>query len=108
LQHGKHVIKPFRSSTARFFTQFEKLDEFALLLQTTLDESSTFINVNHKKTGPIQLEQFKPRMAKDIIDKIDIALQESYGFTNEELDFIINYDIKYRMGDDLFADEEAW
>ena len=22
----------------------------------------------------------------------------SYGFTNEELDFIINYDIKYRMG----------
>lgn len=47
-------------------------------------------------------------MAKDIIDKIDIALQESYGFTNEELDFIINYDIKYRMGDDLFADEEAW
>jgi hypothetical protein len=25
----------------------------------------------------------------------------------EELDFIINYDIKYRMGDDLFADEDG-
>ena len=24
-----------------------------------------------------------------------------YGFTEEELDFIINYDIKYRMGDEL-------
>jgi hypothetical protein len=23
-----------------------------------------------------------------------------YGFTDEELDFIINYDIKYRMGQD--------
>ncbi len=23
------------------------------------------------------------------------------GFTDEELDFIINYDIKYRMGDEL-------
>ncbi len=29
------------------------------------------------------------------------------GFTDEELDFIINYDIKYRMGDDLFEDDEG-
>jgi hypothetical protein len=26
------------------------------------------------------------------------------GFTDEELDFIINYDIKYRMGHDSEAD----
>jgi len=26
------------------------------------------------------------------------ALAEHYGFTDEEMDFIINYDIKYRMG----------
>jgi hypothetical protein len=26
-----------------------------------------------------------------------------YGFTEEELDFIINYDIKYRMGKELDA-----
>jgi len=30
-------------------------------------------------------------------------LLRHYGFTDEELDFIINYDIKYRMGGD--ADE---
>ena len=29
-----------------------------------------------------------------------------YGFTEEELDFIINYDIKYRMGVDTEGDEE--
>lgn len=28
-----------------------------------------------------------------------------YSFTDEELDFIINYDIKYRMGRDV-AEEE--
>jgi hypothetical protein len=36
-----------------------------------------------------------------MIDKIDKALTKHYGFTEEELDFIINYDIKYRMGDEL-------
>ena len=29
-----------------------------------------------------------------------------YGFTDEELDFIINYDIKYRMGDALDDDSK--
>lgn len=31
-------------------------------------------------------------------NKIDCILAQHYGFTDEELDFIINYDIKYRMG----------
>jgi len=29
-----------------------------------------------------------------------------YGFTEEELDFIINYDIKYRMGREAELDDE--
>ena len=36
--------------------------------------------------------------SKPIIDEIDKVLAVHYGFTEEELDFIINYDIKYRMG----------
>lgn len=32
------------------------------------------------------------------------VLAQHYGFTGEELDFIINYDIKYRMGDKLFEE----
>ncbi|MBV9229187.1 MAG: hypothetical protein JOZ18_07725 [Chloroflexi bacterium] len=36
--------------------------------------------------------------SKPIIDEIDRMLARHYGFTDEELDFIINYDIKYRMG----------
>ena len=32
--------------------------------------------------------------------QIDRVLAQHYGFTDEELDFIINYDIKYRMGKD--------
>jgi hypothetical protein len=34
------------------------------------------------------------------------VLTRHYKFTEEELDFIINYDIKYRMGSDSEADED--
>ena len=44
------------------------------------------------------------KKSKPIIDKIDELLAKHYGFTEEELEFIINYDIKYRMGDELNAD----
>ncbi|HTW24459.1 MAG TPA: DNA methyltransferase [Candidatus Baltobacteraceae bacterium] len=39
-----------------------------------------------------------PKHSKGIIDRIDTALARHYGFTAEELDFLVNYDIKYRMG----------
>ena len=32
---------------------------------------------------------------------IDTLLAGHYGLSGEELDFIINYDIKYRMGEEL-------
>ena len=44
--------------------------------------------------------EFYPKKSKPIIDKIDWVLAKHYGFTDEELDFIINYDIKYRLGAD--------
>jgi len=37
----------------------------------------------------------------DVALVIDKNIAKRYGFTEEELDFIINYDIKYRMGDEL-------
>jgi len=54
-----------------------------------------------EKTGLTKQEEFYPKLSKHIIDKIDKVLAEHYGFTQEELDFIINYDIKYRMGKEL-------
>ena len=53
-----------------------------------------------KLTGDIVYQEFYPRLSKSIIDQIDQVLAQHYGFTDEELDFIINYDIKYRMGKD--------
>jgi hypothetical protein len=50
-----------------------------------------------EKSG-LHLETFNYRLTKPLIDQIDTLLAKHYGFTEEELDFIINYDIKYRMG----------
>ena len=55
-------------------------------------------NSEVKKQGKLTIQQTFPRLSKTIIDRVDAALAEHYGFTDEELDFIINYDIKYRMG----------
>jgi hypothetical protein len=48
----------------------------------------------------IEYEEFSASHSKSIIDEIDRVIAQHYGFTDEELDFIINYDIKYRMGRD--------
>ncbi|MDE7457075.1 MAG: Eco57I restriction-modification methylase domain-containing protein [Prevotella sp.] len=56
---------------------------------------------NQVNTGEVKLQTFYIGKSKPIIDEIDKVLAKHYGFTEEELDFIINYDIKYRMGDEL-------
>ena len=55
----------------------------------------------NKASGEITQDFYYVRLSKPIIDEIDKLLASHYGFTEEELDFIINYDIKYRMGDEL-------
>ncbi len=52
-----------------------------------------------------EFQEFRPSASKNIIDEIDLVLAKHYGFTEEELDFIINYDIKYRMGRDAEGTE---
>ena len=53
----------------------------------------------------IEYAELNTAQSKPIIDEIDRVLARHYGFTDEELDFIINYDIKYRMGD-LLGEED--
>jgi hypothetical protein len=50
------------------------------------------------RAGHITYQEFSPGATKPILDEIDTVLGAHYGFTPEELDFIINYDIKYRLG----------
>jgi Protein of unknown function (DUF3553) len=63
-------------------------------------------NAAHLMRGATGSYTVYAKKSKPIIDEIDRVLAQHYGFTDEELDFIINYDIKYRMGKDAEGDDE--
>ena len=78
------------------------LCEHALVLLSKQLESDMQTNskrrvYHYRTTGRVEYDEFYIKMSKPIIDEIDRVLAKHYGFTDEELDFIINYDIKYRM-----------
>jgi hypothetical protein len=52
----------------------------------------------YRTTGKVVYDEFYPGRSKAVLDEIDRALAGHYGFTDDELDFIINYDLKYRLG----------
>ena len=52
----------------------------------------------YKGEKAVECLAFKVNKSKKIINEFDRMLAQYYGFTEEELDFIINYDIKFRVG----------
>jgi hypothetical protein len=71
-----------------------------------LFENSVRRRIRYQATGWIEYDEFYPRKSKPVADEIDRVLARHYGFTEEELDFILNYDIKYRMGRDAESEAE--
>ena len=72
-----------------------------ILLMNDMESKKGRKSCTYKTTGKVEYDEYYPKLSKPIIDEIDKVLARHYGFTEEELDFIINYDIKYRMGDEL-------
>jgi hypothetical protein len=64
------------------------------------------LDMNYEGLGKMTIQCIYPKLSKPIIDEIDRVLARHYGFTEEELDFIINFDIKYRIGRDSVDEDE--
>jgi len=80
------------------------LAKLNLELMEDLAHNSVRKTIETKDGDKISYAEFNASASKAIIDRIDAALARHYGFTDEELDFIANYDVKYRLGADI--DEE--
>jgi hypothetical protein len=93
------------SDLKRFPIDFDKISnvisellfEYAKMLMSDYNKNA-ITKTERRRTGIVEFQQYNPKLSKSIIDKIDITLAKYYGLTEEELDYIINYDIKYRMG----------
>ncbi len=75
-------------------------------LMKNLEATSEVTTIESRTRGTVTSTLYVVSRSKTIIDEIDRVLAQYYGFTDEELDFIINYDIKYRMGTDNGETEE--
>ena len=67
-------------------------------LTRSLRDTSDTKTINSSKGDAISYEEMSGRKAKNAIDEIDRILAEHYGLTDKQVDFVINYDIKHRMG----------
>lgn len=82
----------------------KKLSSLGMKLQQDYQANSKIKERNYSKKGrtfSMQKQHFYIKFSKSIINEIDYVLAEHYKFSEEELDYIINYDIKYRLGDEL-------
>lgn len=95
---------PIPTSLLKGIPEFTAL---AKKIMKCLEDTSSMAGGDYDVGGVVKYEQFKPRVAKPLFDQVDAVLAGHYDFLNEELDFIINYDIKYRMGQEAEGEGEA-
>lgn len=79
-------------------------EEIILNYQNDIDKTSKKC-LRHYHSGIIEYKEYYPSKVKGLIDQIDSVLAKYYQFTQKELDYLVSYDIKYRMGKESFADD---
>ncbi len=84
----------------------ELLSGLSQRLMHDINLHSQMLEMKYENLGKMTIQCIYPKLSKPIIDEIDLVLAQHYGFSDEELDFIINYDIKYRMGRDSGENDE--
>ena len=89
----RHMTQGFIKSLALPFDRTINPELAEILTRAYADNTRLYEKRPGYKSPEIKVQNFK-----SLIDEIDGVLARHYGFTAEELDFIINYDIKYRMG----------
>jgi hypothetical protein len=89
-------------------TQWQKSNwmELSRRLSESLRTSARRKVITTKEGYVIEYDEMKAACSKRVIDAIDCALSREYELTEEELDAITNYDIKYRMGSETEGEEE--
>ncbi len=106
---GSHLNKreidnfPFDIEATRQY--FRELEGLGRRFSDSLKENSFERRMTYKH-DTLTVQCIVPKRSKQLGDLIDKVFGEVFNLSPEELDFIINYDIKYRMGRDAEDDDE--
>jgi hypothetical protein len=105
LTDARHV---YPSDIAMFPIHLPLEEELLNLLRPIIKDLMECYRHNSRRIvyGNAEVDQYDVAPCKPIMDGIDCILSKHYQFTDEELDFVLNYDIKYRMGSDGEAENQ--
>ena len=84
--------------------ELKELNSIFSGLMASYNEHSKIRVYNYKNSGRVEYQEFYPNLSKRVLDKIDRVLARHFALSDEEIDAVINYDIKYRLG--ASADDE--
>ncbi len=74
-------------------------------LMRDLEQNAGRATIQTKDGNAITYAEFYGSKSKHLIDQIDKVLAQHFGFTAEEVDAVMNYDVKFRMGDELNGED---
>ena len=77
----------------------KKLCDLADELMEDYIVNSNLKTANYSGTGEIVYREYSVRKSKKIIDRADYVLGDIYGLTLNEIQYIQNYDIRFRIGE---------
>ena len=97
------LIRDFRISTESNPSDWIALESRLAESQKRYARRKTILT---KQGHKIEYDEMDAPQSKPILDEIDTVLAGHYGFRPEELDFILNYDIKYRLGRESEDEDE--
>ncbi len=95
--HLSHaLVQSFPVHTALCFN--EQLLQLSDCLEEDIQRHAVSSTRNTKRGDRIEIEEYRMVCSKAMLDEIDCVLARQYGFTDEELEFIVSYNSKYRIG----------
>jgi len=87
-----------------------ELDEFPIFLENFTDEEIDAIaNIYNEYMDDLEknsriinnsFKEYRARLSKHLIDKLDRAIYKGFGLSEEECEFLINYDLVFRTDEE--------
>jgi hypothetical protein len=73
----------------------------------SLKANATRKKISTKQGHTIEYDEMNAIQSKGVIDEIDAALANEFALSPEELEFVVNYDLKYRVGSGSEEEEKS-